>query len=145
MSRNRCAGMKASEERKDHHSLYQQPKRPYRAMWTLGKSPMRGKLALVRGTTPHCGPRGSTRWDSREVFNMKVVHKKVYHIFLREYTRSECLYLPPTVRGQAGQRREKDIEQGFLCEDLIKQNKGESQCSTRLIVLIKSATVADRI
>ncbi|KAG8286314.1 hypothetical protein J6590_062817 [Homalodisca vitripennis] len=33
----------------------------------------------------------------------------------------------------------------IVCEDLIKQNKGESRYSTRLIVLIKSATVTDRI
>ncbi|KAG8274360.1 hypothetical protein J6590_004386 [Homalodisca vitripennis] len=32
-----------------------------------------------------------------------------------------------------------------LCEDLIKQNKGESRYSTRSMVLIKSATVTDRI
>ncbi|KAG8246016.1 hypothetical protein J6590_049295 [Homalodisca vitripennis] len=32
-----------------------------------------------------------------------------------------------------------------LCEDLIKQNKGESRYSTRLIVLIKNAPVTDRI
>ncbi|KAG8315560.1 hypothetical protein J6590_067917 [Homalodisca vitripennis] len=32
-----------------------------------------------------------------------------------------------------------------LCEDLIKQNKGESQYSTRSIVLIKSARATDRI
>ncbi|KAG8336416.1 hypothetical protein J6590_045382 [Homalodisca vitripennis] len=32
-----------------------------------------------------------------------------------------------------------------LCEDLIKQNKGESRYSTRSMVLIKSARVTDRI
>ncbi|KAG8280031.1 hypothetical protein J6590_091172 [Homalodisca vitripennis] len=32
-----------------------------------------------------------------------------------------------------------------LCEDLIKQNNGESRYSTRSMVLIKSATVTDRI
>ncbi|KAG8291415.1 hypothetical protein J6590_060307 [Homalodisca vitripennis] len=33
-----------------------------------------------------------------------------------------------------------------LCKDLIKQNKGEEgRYSTRLIVLIKSTTVTDRI
>ncbi|KAG8283495.1 hypothetical protein J6590_016762 [Homalodisca vitripennis] len=31
-----------------------------------------------------------------------------------------------------------------LCEDLIKQNKGESRYSTRLMVLIKSEKVTDR-
>ncbi|KAG8286266.1 hypothetical protein J6590_063940 [Homalodisca vitripennis] len=31
-----------------------------------------------------------------------------------------------------------------LCEDLIKQNKGESQYSTRSMVVIKSTTVTDR-
>ncbi|KAG8305066.1 hypothetical protein J6590_096620 [Homalodisca vitripennis] len=32
-----------------------------------------------------------------------------------------------------------------LCEDLIKQNKGESRYSTRSMVLIKSATVTESI